>query len=132
MPQNRKRRTKNQRAEAARRQAKIRQLRTEQMTQMERRSDLKNGGVPMWGKMLISVAVVLLLLIVFFRVDEFEVSGNVRYTAEEVAGASGVTVGDVLMGVNKTQTAGRILAGLPYVETVTCLLYTSPSPRERG
>ena len=119
MPQNRKRRTKNQRAEAARRQAKIRQLRTEQMTQMERRSDLKNGGVPMWGKMLISVAVVLLLLIVFFRVDEFEVSGNVRYTAEEVAGASGVTVGDVLMGVNKTQTAGRILAGLPYVETVT-------------
>ena len=119
MPQNRKRRTKNQRAEAARRQAKLRQLRTEQMTQMERQSDFKNGGVPMWGKMLISVAVVLLLLIVFFRVDEFEVSGNVRYTAEEVAEASGVTVGDVLMGVNKTQTAGRILAGLPYVETVT-------------
>lgn len=119
MPQNRKRRAKNQRAAAARRQAKLRQLRTEQMAQQESRQTVKAGAVPMWGKMLISVAVVLLLLVVFFRVDEFEVSGNVRYTAEEVAEASGVTVGDVLMGVSKTQSASRILAGLPYVETVT-------------
>lgn len=119
MPQNRKRRVKNQRAAAARRQAKLRQLRTEQMAQQESRNQMKTGAVPMWGKMLISVAVVLLLLVVFFRVDEFEVSGNVRYTAEEVAEASGVTVGDVLMGVSKTRSAGRILAGLPYVETVT-------------
>lgn len=119
MPQNRKRRAKNQRAAAARRQAKLRQLRTEQMAQQESRQAVKAGAVPMWGKMLISVAVVLLLLVVFFRVDEFEVSGNVRYTAEEVSEASGVTVGDVLMGVSKTRTASRILAGLPYVETVT-------------
>lgn len=117
MPQNRRRKTNAKRA-AAKRRAKLRQLRAEQLSQQDSRKNIQTGAVPMWGKMLISVAVVLLLLVVFFRVDNFEVAGNVRYTAEEVAEASGVTVGDVLMGVNKTQTASRILAGLPYVETV--------------
>lgn len=78
----------------------------------------KKGGIPMWGRMLVSVAVILLFMLVFFRVDRFEVSGNVRYTQEEVAAASGITEGDVLMGVNKTQTAGKILTGLPYVQQV--------------
>lgn len=41
-----------------------------------------------------------------------------RYTADEVAQASGVTVGDVLMGVNRPSRQPN-LAGLPYVETVT-------------
>lgn len=118
MPQNRRRKTNAKRA-AARRQAQIRKKRAEQLTQQETRNNLRESSFPMWGKMLISVAVVLLLLVVLFRVDTFEVEGNVRYSAEEVAEASGITVGDVLMGVNKTQTASRILAGLPYVETVT-------------
>ena len=47
------------------------------------------GGFPTWAKMLVAVAVVLLFSLVFFRVRTFEVSGNVRYTAEEVAEASG-------------------------------------------
>ena len=72
----------------------------------------------MWGKTLIAVAVVFLFMLVFFRVRDFEVNGNIRYTAEEVADASGITVGDVLMGVNKTQAASRILTKLPYVEQV--------------
>lgn len=117
MPQNRRRKTNAKRA-AARRQAQIRKKRAEQLTQQENRN-IRESSFPMWGKMLISVAVVLLLLVVLFRVDTFEVAGNVRYTAEEVAEASGITEGDVLMGINKTQTASRILAGLPYVETVT-------------
>ena len=119
MPQNRRRKSNAKRVSAAKRQAKLRQLRTEQLSQQERPKNIRGESVPMWGKMLISVAVVLLLLTVLFRVNEFEVTGNVRYTADEVAQASGVTVGDVLMGVNKTQAASRILAGLPYVETVT-------------
>ena len=117
MPQNRRRKTNAKRI-AAKRQAKLRQLRAEQQSQQDSRKNIQTGAIPMWGKMLISVAVVLLMLVVFFRVDHFEVAGNVRYTTEEVAQASGITVGDVLMGVNKTQTASRILAGLPYVETV--------------
>lgn len=119
MPQSRRRKSNAKRSAEARRRAKLRQLRTEQLSQQENPKNIRGESLPMWGKMLISVAVVLLLLTVLFRVNEFEVTGNVRYTADEVAQASGVTVGDVLMGVNKTQAASRILAGLPYVETVT-------------
>ena len=103
---------------AARQRAKIRQLRIQQHADQENKKSWRKGGFPMWGKMLISVAVVLVFVLVFFRVDSFEVSGNVRYTAEEVADASGITVGDVLMGVNKTQTASRVLTRLPYVQQV--------------
>lgn len=98
--------------------AYLRQLRMEQQAQQENEASWRRKVLPMWGKMLIAVAVVLVLMLVFFRVNEFEVSGNVRYTAEEVAEASGITVGDVLMGANKTQAASRILVKLPYVEQV--------------
>ena len=76
------------------------------------------GRFPTWAKMLVAVAVVLLFSLVFFRVNTFEVSGNVRYTADEVAEASGVTQGDILMAVNKVRTASRLLTKLPYVEQV--------------
>ena len=51
-----------------------------------RRSHNWNQGVfPTWAKMLVAVAVVLLFSLIFFRVRSFEVSGNVRYTAEAQA-----------------------------------------------
>ncbi len=76
------------------------------------------GGFPTWAKMLVAVAVVLLFSLVFFRVKSFTVTGNVRYTAEEVAEASGITRGDILMAVNKVKTASRLLVKLPYIEEV--------------
>ncbi len=76
------------------------------------------GGFPTWAKMLVAVAVVLLFSLVFFRVRSFEVSGNVRYSADEIAAASGVAKGDILMAVNKTRTASRLLVKLPYIEEV--------------
>ena len=76
------------------------------------------GGFPTWAKMLVAVAVVLLFSLVFFRVRTFEVSGNVRYSADEVAEASGITSGDILIAVNKTRTASRLLVKLPYIEEV--------------
>lgn len=81
--------------------------------------DWTRGRLPMWLKMLIAVAVVLLAMLVFFRVRTFEVYGNVHYTPEEIADTSGVTVGDILMGVSKTSTASRLIVKLPYVEEVT-------------
>lgn len=62
---------------------------------------MESGRFPTWAKMLVAVAVVLLFSLIFFRVRSFEVSGNVRYTAEEVTEASGITNGDILMAVNK-------------------------------
>lgn len=76
------------------------------------------GEFPTWAKMLVAVAIVLLMMLVFFRVGTFEVSGNVHYSLEDIADASGITEGDILMGVNKTSTASRLLVELPYLEQV--------------
>lgn len=76
------------------------------------------SGFPTWAKMILGVVVVLLLMLVLFRVRTFEITGNVRYTAEEIITASGLAEGDVLMGVNKTSTASKLIVGLPYVEEV--------------
>lgn len=80
--------------------------------------DWTKGAFPAWAKMLVAVAIVLLMMLVFFRVRTFEASGNVHYTLEEIAEASGITEGDILMGVNKTSTASRLLVKLPYLEQV--------------
>jgi cell division protein FtsQ len=103
--------------QAARQRAKLRQLRLEQHEQQKKEARLQKT-LPMWGRMVIAVVVVLLLSLVLFRVDTFQVEGNVRYTQEEVADASGITLGDVLLGVNKTRAASKILTGLPYVQQV--------------
>lgn len=90
----------------------------DQNQQNQKNIDWTRGGFPTWGKMLVAVAVVLLLMLVFFRVRTFEVEGNVRYSLEEISEASGLSEGDILMGVNKTSTASRLLVKLPYLEEV--------------
>ncbi len=115
----RRRKTVRSTAQRERRQrAQIQRLREQQQAQQEGSEHWEKRGLPMWARTLIAVGVVLLLILVFFRVDKIEVTGNVRYTPEEVADASGITLGDVLMGVNKTRAASRILVKLPYVKQV--------------
>jgi len=115
----RRRKTVRSTAQRERRQrAQIQRLREQQQAQQEGSEHWEKKGLPMWARTLIAVGVVLLLILVFFRVDKIEVTGNVRYTPEEVADASGITLGDVLMGVNKTRAASRILVKLPYVKQV--------------
>ena len=69
---------------------------------------------------LLSVLIILLALgigcVAFFRVNEVTVSGNSRYTAQEIAEASGVEKGDNLFLVNRSQTVANILKKLPYIE----------------
>jgi len=69
---------------------------------------------------LLSILIILLALgvgcVVFFRVNEVTVSGNSRYTAQEIAEASGVEKGDNLFLVSSSQTVTNILRKLPYVE----------------
>lgn len=91
--------------------------------QNKKKIDWSRGDFPTWVKMLIAVAVALLLMLVLFRVKTFEASGNVRYSVEEIAQASGITEGDFLMGVNKTSTASRLLVKLPYLKSV--IIYKS-------
>lgn len=65
---------------------------------------------------LVIFAAILAGCVAFFRVNEVTVTGNNRYSAQEVIAASGVELGDNLFLVNRPQTAQSILRELPYVE----------------
>lgn len=72
-------------------------------------------------KLITTGAVALALILgmtIFFRVQEIRVTGNSRYTAQEIVEHSGVETGENLLTLGKSRAAGRILAGLPYVDQV--------------
>ncbi len=64
------------------------------------------------------VAALILGLSVFFQVDTVEVSGNSKYTAEQIEIASGVQKGDHLLTFGRAGVAGRILYEFKYIESV--------------
>ena len=68
---------------------------------------------------LLVAAAVAVACVVFFRVNAVEVSGNVRYTAEEIIGASGVETGDNLIALSRSRVSAAICTRLPYVENVS-------------
>ena len=63
----------------------------------------------------ICVAIIAALTL-FFRVSTIQVSGQQRYTDEQVQEASGIQIGDNLFLLNKYDAAGRIVEALPYIE----------------
>ena len=71
---------------------------------------------------LVTVAAVVLALVlgmsVFFKVEEFSVSGLEKYSAYEISQASGIEEGENLLLLNRYQAGAKIKATLPYVKTV--------------
>ena len=67
---------------------------------------------------LLVAAAVVLACVVFFRVNDLEVTGNVRYTAGEIIEASGIQIGDNLVGLPRSRVSAAICTKLPYVENV--------------
>ena len=67
---------------------------------------------------LLVAAAVIGACVVFFRVNSVEVTGNVRYTAQEVIAASGIEMGDNLVGLSRSRVSVSIRTELPYVESV--------------
>ena len=65
------------------------------------------------------VAAATLGATVFFQVETIAVTGNNRYSAQEVIDASGVQQGDNLFLLNKNQVSRQILQQLPYVGEVS-------------
>lgn len=73
-------------------------------------------------KLLCVLAVIVALTIgatVFFQVETVAVSGNSRYTEEEVIQATGIQIGDNLFHMNKYQIAQQVLRALPYTKELT-------------
>jgi len=55
---------------------------------------------------------------VFFRVEGVQVSGNSRYTEEEIVAVTGIQIGDNLYGMNKYRIYEEVLEKLPYVKGI--------------
>jgi cell division protein FtsQ len=55
-------------------------------------------------------------LTLFFRVNTVAVTGEQRYTEEEIVAATGIETGDNLFLLNKREVDSRIKKALPYVE----------------
>jgi cell division protein FtsQ len=90
----------------------------------QRRSNRKRRRRGRFGFLYKLLSVILILAaifagcVVFFRVSGVTVTGNARYTAEEIISAAGVEEGDNLFLLNKYQIARSILTKLPYVNEV--------------
>lgn len=71
---------------------------------------------------LLSVLVICVCLVaaltLFFRVDSIVITGQTRYTEEEIREASGIQAGDNLILLNKYDARQRILDALPYIESI--------------
>ena len=104
-----------EREQSAGRQGSAQQPRRKKHASTRRR----HGGVLLrLLTMLVIVAVFILGVAIFFKVTDVQVTGNQKYTAEEVIAASGIQTGDNLMTLNKASIAGKLIALLPYVEQV--------------
>lgn len=73
-------------------------------------------------KLLCVVGVIVALTVgatVFFRVETVTVTGNQRYTQEEIVTASGIQLGDNLYSLNKVRIGQNIRTTLPYIGELT-------------
>ena len=125
--------TSRQAAAAGEEARRIRQARRRQAEQRKRAEEKKrraeNRRTPpkalprrklLW-KLLTTAAVVAALVLgltIFFKVQNVNVTGNEKYTAETIFAASGIEKGENLLTFGKSRAAGRILAELPYVSQV--------------
>ena len=81
----------------------------------------RRGSLSFLYKLLAFVLIctaIALALTLFFRIRTIDVSGNERYSRQEIIDAAEVKEGDNLFLMNKYNAAERIRKALPYVETV--------------
>lgn len=65
------------------------------------------------------VAAIVLFMSIFFSISKIEVKGNSLYTDNEIINASGIQEGDNLFFVNRIAAGSRVVAKLPYVDSVS-------------
>lgn len=73
-------------------------------------------------KLLCAAAVIVAMTVgatVFFRVETVTVTGNQRYTQEEIVAASGIQLGDNLYSLNKVRIDRSLRTTLPYIGKLT-------------
>ncbi len=65
---------------------------------------------------VIIIICVILSLTVLFKTQNFEVSGNTKYTKEELIATSGIQLNDNIFLANKTVASEKLVAAYAYIE----------------
>ena len=68
--------------------------------------------------LLLAAVAIVAALTLFFKVDQVLVTGNSRYTQEEIVAASGVEKGDNLILLDKYRISQSVYTSLPYISEV--------------
>ena len=68
--------------------------------------------------MLIICVAIVVAITLFFKVEAITVSGQDRYTAQQVQDATGIQIGDNLYLLDKNEVADGIIEALPYIERI--------------
>lgn len=84
-----------------------------------KRSRLRFGRLYWILSIIIILAAMIVGSIVFFRIDQVEVEGNSRYSAEEIIEVSGIEYGKNMFLFNKFDSIDTLLTDLTYVESVS-------------
>ena len=91
---------------------------------MARKKQKSRRGRSRLGKVIQFLFVVALLgamtvgATVFFQVEQVEVSGNARYTQEEIVACTGIKPGDNLFRMNKFAIQDHVKEEMPYIEDI--------------
>lgn len=68
--------------------------------------------------MCIICAAIIAAITLFFRVEAIEISGQERYTEQEIRDVCGIRLEDNLFLLNKYEVAGAMIEALPYIEEI--------------
>lgn len=68
---------------------------------------------------LVICSAIAAALILFFKTQNFVVSGNQRYTEQEIIDSTGVEIGDNMFLLNKFAISSQMTRQLPYIESVS-------------
>ena len=91
------------------------------MARRRRNNRRRRGHFGVLYKLLSVLAIcgaIIAALTLFFRVDTVAVTGQQRYTEQQVREAAGVAAGDNLYLLNKNTVASNIVEALPYIEHI--------------
>lgn len=95
------------------------EIRRAQQLRAQKKRRRKKAALCLALFLLILCVGAVLAFTVFFHISDYEIKGNSRYTAQEIADASGIAKGENLFLCKTEQAAARIQEKLPYVESVS-------------
>ncbi len=82
----------------------------------------RRGNMSLYYLMLFVVMVIILYILsrtVFFKVENYDISGNSRYSDSEILGAAGLGDNENLYNIDLSATEAKIKKNLIYIDSVT-------------